>query len=41
MKYVMPVIFDAQTFRFNVGDLAHRVARGKLHRRNLDPDWRS
>jgi hypothetical protein len=40
MKYVTLVIFDAQTFRFIVGDLAYRVARGKLHRRKLDPDWR-
>jgi hypothetical protein len=33
MKYLTLVIFDAQTFRFTVGDLAYRVARGKLHRR--------
>jgi hypothetical protein len=41
MKYVTLVISDAQAFRFNVGDLAYRVARGKLRRPKLDPDWRS
>jgi hypothetical protein len=40
MKYVVLVIFDAQTFRFTLGDLTYRVACGKLHRRKLDPDWR-
>jgi hypothetical protein len=40
MKYVTLVIFDAQTFRFTVGDLAYRAARGKLHHRKLDRDWR-
>jgi hypothetical protein len=41
MKCVMLIILDAQTFRFNVGDLACCVARGKLHHPKLDPDWRS
>ena len=36
MKYVTLVIFDAQTFRFAVGDLAYRAARGKLPHRRLD-----
>jgi hypothetical protein len=40
MKYVTLVIFDAQTFRFTVGDLAYRAARGKLRHRKLDRDWR-
>ena len=42
MKCVMLVISDAQTFRFNVGDLTYRVARGKLADPSLtrigDPD---
>jgi hypothetical protein len=39
MKCVMLVIFDAQTFRFDVGDLTYRVACGKLRRPKLDPDY--
>jgi hypothetical protein len=39
MKCVMLVIFDAQTFRFDVGDLNYRVACGKLRRPKLDPDY--
>jgi hypothetical protein len=30
---------DAQTFRFDVGDLTYRVACGKLRRPKLDPDY--
>jgi hypothetical protein len=41
MEYVMPVIFDAQAFRFTVGDVAYRVGRGKLDCPKLDPDWRA
>jgi len=40
MRYVTLVIFDAQTFRFTVGDLTYRLARGKLDCRKLDRDWR-
>ena len=41
MERVMLVISDAQTLRFNFGDLVHGVACGKLHRRELDPDYQS
>jgi hypothetical protein len=37
----MPVHFDAQTFRFDVGDLTYCVGGGKLRRPKLDPDCRS
>jgi hypothetical protein len=40
-KCVMPVHFDAQTFRFDVGDLTYWVGGGKLRRPKLDPDCRS
>jgi hypothetical protein len=37
----MPVNFDAQTFRFDAGDLTYCVGCGKLRRPKLDPDCRS